>query len=41
MSVDGEAERIGPIIAEAYSSDLSPSVRKSILERFKGGKVGM
>lgn len=29
------------IIAEAYSSDLSPSARNDILKRFKEGKISM
>ena len=30
-----------PIVARAYSSDLAPAERKSILERFKNQEVGL
>ena len=30
-----------PIIARAYSSDLSPSQRKAVLDQFKKREIGM
>ena len=37
-----DTERRGPaVVARAYSSDLSPSERKSILEQFKNQEIHM
>jgi ATP-dependent RNA helicase DDX51/DBP6 len=30
-----------PVVVRAYSSDLSPSERKSILDQFRGQKIDM
>jgi ATP-dependent RNA helicase DDX51/DBP6 len=42
-SVDqgGETQHKRVVVVEAYSSDLSPSERKSILERFKAQEIDM
>ena len=38
---ESETQHEKPVVAEAYSSDLSPSERKSILERFKAQEIDM
>jgi ATP-dependent RNA helicase DDX51/DBP6 len=35
------AQNTKPVIARAYSSDLSPSERKSILDRFRAQEIDM
>ena len=38
---ESETQHEKPVVVEAYSSDLSPSERKSILERFKAREIDM
>lgn len=40
-SVGKETQHKKPVVVVAYSSDLSPSERKSILERFKAQEIDM
>jgi len=38
---ESETQHKKPVVVEAYSSDLSPSERKSILERFRAQEIDM
>jgi ATP-dependent RNA helicase DDX51/DBP6 len=40
-SDESETQPKKPVVAVAYSSDLSPSERKSILERFRAQEIDM
>jgi ATP-dependent RNA helicase DDX51/DBP6 len=37
----GSGGQSGGVIAKAYSSDLNPSDRKSILQKFKSAEIGL